>query len=134
MEIENPKVIAVLVGALTSCVYVLGEIIKAVVFSKRRQSESEEFRCKLADQTSAMYDKLQCQFRVEDHGRLSETVLMGKTNEMLLKEVTFDQGKILSSIERIIDKFEDVARELRAETNMMRTAMMSKAIKREQED
>lgn len=86
--------------------------------------------CKFTPLPDSDKDQYKCAFREEDHSKISDSLMIHKTNEIVLKEVVNDQDKIVASMERVIDKFEDIARELRQEQSNLRTLLGKGSTKR----
>lgn len=92
----------------------------------KNEMDLEKFTCKFREEDHEKIKDIDCLFHPEDHHRLSEGLMLAKTHEVFIKEIITDQDKILISLERIVDKFESVAKELRQETNYLRDYMIEK--------
>lgn len=71
-------------------------------------------------------NKYECRFTGEDHARISDNLLLAKTNEIFVKEIGNDQERLVSSLERVADKVENLAIELRNETNTLKKVLYKK--------
>lgn len=81
--------------------------------------EFQQLECEFRQEDHQAVQKSTCNYRSEDHARLSDTLMLAKTNEIFLKEVANDIDGIVKAMERMVDKFESIAKESRQETNLL---------------
>jgi len=86
----------------------------------------QQLECEFRQEDHQAVQKSTCNFKQEDHARLSDTLMFSKTNEIFLKELAGDQDGMAKSLERIVDKFEAVARDLRNELNLFQESVSRK--------
>lgn len=107
-------------------VYLFREIYKDHKYDRIRAKHYEELNCRFLMKGESDLEKFECRFNNEDHARISDNLIINKTNEIFLKEMTLDQGKLVSTLERMTDRIDDIVKEIRVEISLLRASFQRK--------